>query len=347
MSLDPSQLLNYNELFSKEVQNFKKDVIDSSINTPLEKLIKDLKKELTFTFTEQSRTPVQTTTDKPKEVTVPTSDLTLVKKIAGVKNTTPSKSYAELDDGIIFAEKSKNSFKDARMSLEIQHSFIDQLELQYMKAREFFSNAVFAIPNSQGGFDYFKNNGYDPGNDLKIKCSKYTGTGIDEPFGGFSPQRRFEQDALKGKSTWTLKQRFLEQIPNNPSFINLSTLVNDVKQADINSAKLKTSNIKNTKTRFDFDTSLDDIENGTGSDTTPYRIYKVFKLIDDITLEKDIRKSGVVYKIVTSNFSLSNKEDTDFLTEAKRQISFLKISNMQQIIRSLEITISNFLKKVS
>jgi len=345
MSLNPSQLLDFNDLFSKEVDSFKSKVIDGSIDKSLEKVVTILKSDLKEIFVETQKTTIKPADERLKEIQAKTTDLDIIKKLTNLKDLTPKKSFSELEDGIIFGSKNQNNIRDSRMSLEISHSLIDDLEVQYMKAREFFANAVFALPNKLGGYDYYKNNGFVPSEDLKIKCSKYTGTDNEAPFGGFSPQERFNKDAsVSGTSTWTLKQRFLDQIPNNSSFTHLNAIVEDVKNADIAAAKRRTAAVAKESARLGFDTSLDSFPTDESGEL--YKTYRVFDLIRNIKVQKDIRNKSTIYKIITSDFSSGLKEDKDFITEATRQISFLKITETQNIIRAIEKKIAEFIKRI-
>lgn len=340
-----NELLDFNSNFSKEIKTFRKSVINNSVDKSLKPLIVQLKSELRTYI--QDNLKIEDNIDEkglaqPK-IKESSSRTEILKQLTGIKDFQPNKSFSELGDGVIFAGKSRNQDIAARMELSISHDLVDNIEMMHAKAREFYSKAIFALPNNQGGFNYYQNNGYDPGEDLKVKCSKYTGTDDEEPFGGMSPQRRFEADASKGYSTWSLKQRFVEQIPNNPSFIHLNPIIDKIAEGEFDTSQLHINNIKNKEIQQKYQTETDNFKNNENLTPNAQDIINVHNLINKIQVQKIIQKKSVVYKIV----SVDNDVKKKFIDELKSTISQWKIHNEIKMVAAIEKRIQDFINRIS
>lgn len=345
MPIEINDLLNFTDQFNKDSKKIKSQVIDKAADKSVNLLVKELKKELnqfvSDNFTVDDKVPAQDLA-QPK-VRESTSRKEIIKQLTGMKTFQPKNDFSQVSDGVVFARKSNNSDIAARMELRIDHDLMDDLQTQYAAAHKFYSNAVYALPNSTGGFDYYQNNGFDPSSDLKVKCSKYRGISSDETFGGMSPQRRFDEDSKKGYSTWTLKQSFIDKIPNNPSFIHLNPIVEKIIENDFDSVNSMINGINDKSVQNRLQQQASNFEKNENLSPGASEAAKVNSLIASIQIVKKIQKKSVVYKIVANE----NRVKKNLLDEMKAIVSRWKVLNHQKVYIAIEKRINDFVKRIS
>lgn len=352
------------EDFLRLQKSIKTNVIQTGLDKTLEKSIPELKEQLRFLVNEQirvynadtrsysdtgviqsahkTRTTSNTVNGLGQPIINPAkSDQEIIKYVTNGKTDlskyNAAKDYSTLSEsGVVFGQRSKGSEKANRVTLRMDISEGETVQNQYIKAKQFFQEAVFALPDSGGKTKYYSNPGFDITEFVKIKCSTMTGDETSpEPTKGLSPQRRFERATKdKGFAEWTLKQDGVDFIRRN--FVDLTIVVNSIKEGDFKKAdsllRMADKNNKMTDVRIKIQ-ELEKVSTASKPEdaSTPelsgvFSYINSIKLINNLKIEKKIDDISTAY-ILTSDYEDFSKDGVDVLTILMQNIRAWVVAN--------------------
>lgn len=229
--------------------------LDATINNSLDDLKDRLKSAINQnirsidTLTEQDKLETKDAFPEKPKADISKSDEEILKFLTGVDPTkyNKAKNYSELSDSKMIVgqlAKSRGVSDVLRLRMSINDS--ESLETQYEKAKEFFKDAVIALPMSDGTMSYFMPVGdVDLTKHLKIVCSTQTGVNpANKPKKGLTPQERFDLDTKRGYAEWTLKQEAVELIKQGKlGYVKLDDIIREVKQGEYGNARAVAKNL--------------------------------------------------------------------------------------------------------
>lgn len=315
----------------KKIMEFKKDFKHNIINTGLDKPIKasieQLKMDIKFLINEKIRIIPDdqkgvTTADEnalgQPYINPPKSEDEILKYLTDGKTDlskyNKAKDYTTLgESSVVFGHYSRGQDGANRVTLRLEISPDETVDQQYQKARTFFQDAIFAMPDGSGKTAYFMNPGVDISQYLKIKCSVFTGDGDIEPLQGMSPKTRFEKDRKRGYAQWTLQQEGVNKIRNN--YLNLTQVVDLIKEGDYETAKkvllseARKGKIKETSKVIDLSDRLTKLQENRASLPLSTQSYaNAIQLVNNLAISKKITDDTVFYYLVSTYADFANKE---------------------------------------
>lgn len=316
----------------KQILEFKKDfkhnIIQSGLDKPLKTSLDQLKSDLKFVINEKIRVIPDSqkgVTDNAEEsplgqpyINPPKSEDEILRYLTDGKTDlakyNKAKDYTTLgESNVVFGHRSTGQASANRVTLRLEIGPDETVEQQYQKARTFFQDAIFALPDSAGKTAYFMNPGVDISQYLKIKCSVFTGDGDIEPLQGMSPKTRFEKDKRRGYAQWTLQQDGVSKIKN--SFLDLSQAVDLIKEGDYESArKVLISQARRVKVRetaklTDLADKLTNLQQNKASLPLSTQSYtNAIELINNLAISKKITEETITYSLVSSYADFTDKE---------------------------------------
>ena len=271
------------EDFIRLQKDVREKVVLNGLDDTLKKSLKELKIDLKEILKNDIRPEKRKDQKDPKsviqqEINIPKSKEALLKHFADIdiaeyNNQKDNADYYNFTRSkkLIFINGSSNKNSAARVELRIPISSGETVQSQFLKAKEFFKESVFAFPNKQGQQDLYLNVDPSISDHVKIKCSKYTGDDDFEEFGGMSPERRFETNKKIGKdyADWSLKQDYVENIQK--SGVNISRIVEDVLDGKYDDARNYISSLKNNKSQISDElmAKIDQLDDNTITPPSP------------------------------------------------------------------------------
>jgi len=334
----------YAELISnfedyKDILNFTKDfkdnIVENGLDNILDASIEQLKTDLKFVVNEQIRIipeeqKIQNKVGEENElgqpyINPPKSDNDVLKFLTDGKvdlsKYNKSKDYTTINEtGIVFGHHSTGQKNANRIELRLEIQPDETVEQQYRKAKVFFENAIFALPDNAGRISYYMNPGIDLTPHLKIKCSVFTGTHDTDGETGMSPSRRFQRDThRRGFAQWTFKQDAVQDIRSK--YINLTDVVNLVKDGDYDRAKkllqkqAQSKKVINPEKLQDMTDQVQKLrENSTKSPTSMDDHKNIIELINNLQVVKRIN-DGTTYYSLVSDYEDNNNADFSRILE--------------------------------
>jgi len=308
--------------FNRLAADFKREIIRNGLDKPIISSLAELKTELKFIINNEIRitpdseaTAIVNTKNGLGQTAInpPKSDSEILKYLTKGKTDltkyNKAKDFSTLSEtGVVFGQRSRGQDVANRVALRMEIGQTDSVEDQYFKARQFFQNAVFALPDSNGNIKYYANPGLDITQFVKIKCSTQTGAGDVEPEVGMSPSRRFQKDkSTKGYADWTLKQDGINFVRSN--FIDLTPSMDFIKDGDFNRATALLDVADKNNKLSDIKTQIVDIENTAILPQDMKNYAGTIELINSIQLSKKIDAESTLYSLVYS--SSAGTEATD------------------------------------
>lgn len=312
------------------IKDFRKEIIEKGLDEPLASSIETLKVDLRFIINEKvgvnpgsppgiddknTNGLGQSTINPPKSDQEVLNYLTNGKTDLSKYNK--AKDFTTLSEtGVVFGHRSRGQDSNNRVALRLDIEDGDTVQSQYAKARTFFQESIFALPDASGNMNYYANPGLDITSFLKIKCSTLTGDGDAEPFTGMSPAQRFQRNRhTKGYADWTLRQNGVNFIRNN--FINLTPTMNLIKEGDFETArkvlnktdksnKLPGIKAQSTNLAAENPTKNETLKNSIGS------YINVISLINSIKLSKKVSPEAVTYSLVADYDDFSSEDSSVF-----------------------------------
>jgi hypothetical protein len=361
MTLKLEANLKVIEDFPKLVQEFRKDVIEESLDKPLEDSVEDLKKQLKdivnndITETENVEDKVDTKSqNKPTSDTVPLTKAhtTILQYLTGsnFSKHNPQKDYNIMDgSNLLTSRYSKNSSGPNRIDLRISINPQETVEQHYKRALKIFESSIFIIPNEKGELSFWLNAGENLNDVLKIDCSTMTGYGNTTPNKGISPEKRFELDKKKkGYSTWTLKQAFVEKIrKSQTNFVDLNPVLHNIKEGNPEEAitylRSKDTYNKNPVIQ-EVITKIEALHKGKSNEPNIEAYIKLIKLIDTLTVQKSITPQNVIYRLVSTIEGPQGEESVKFMEETNTTLSLWLFSNHDKWFNAMVRVTENLIK---
>lgn len=272
------------DLLQKFTKDFKQNIIVNGLDATLSHSLNELKKDLNFFINNNVRNAPSKLQEKLKKnefgqepLNPPKSERDILHYFTNGKvdleKYDTSKSFTDLQEtGLLVGHYSKNQESANRITLRMNIGDSDTVESHHAAARQFINSAVFALPDERGKINYYVNPGIDLTEQIKIKCSVFTGFGDTKPKKGMSPAERFKRDSqTKGYAEWTLKQEAVDKIRNN--FINITPVMESIKEGNFDEAEqiaktfdkkqqtLIASKINDLKTNTNIPKSMIDYKN--------------------------------------------------------------------------------------
>lgn len=321
------------------IREFQNDIIKKGFDDVIEETLEELKTDLLFIVNEKIRVAPASGVNQGQAaglndlgqptVNPPKSDEEILKYLTNGKTDiakyNKSKDYSTLSEsGIVFGNFSRGQKQANRVALRMEIDDGETVQGQYSKAKQFFSESIFALPDSSGKIRYYANPGLDISQFVKIKCSTQTGDGDAQPATGMSPAQRFQRDRhRKGYADWTLKQDGMDFIRNK--FVDLTEPMNFIKEGDYSRARTllnrldKKNNLPGIRAQavnLDVkDTQAPSMQSYTNS-VDLIRNMQVTKKSDDIS---------TTYELV-SNYDMTNATG-DFTEDLTRNIRSWVVRN--------------------
>ncbi len=337
---------------------FKKQIIVNGLDDILAKSIAQLQTQLKFVVNEQIRSgtnvvgPVQPSDatnglDQPT-INVPRSEEEILKFLTNGKTDlskyNKAKDFSTLSEtGVVFGNKSKNMDRANRVSLRMDIDDGETVEGQFAKAKRFFQDAVFALPDAAGQTKYYANPGLDITGFVKIKCSTLTGDGDAQPFEGMSPAQRFQRDRhRKGYADWTLKQDGVDFIRKN--FVDLSPIIEAIKDGNFATAGRLLAKADKGNKLSSLRTQVYNLENPTTQPVSMQAYNNSISLINNIQLTKKTDSLSTVYSLVSSYNDFPAGEAT-FFENLMRNIRSWVVANEEAWFQELVKKVDELIKK--
>lgn len=350
--------LSVEEDIKKFKKQFREEIVEKSLDEPISKSLKELRQQLNQ-IVNQDIPAQETRIVNGKKIQAPVSQSspareastrTVLEYLTGAdfNKYDSSKDYSTTSDGsIIVGHHSKNVREANRLTVRTFHDGGDTIEEHFNLSQKMFNENLIILPNNNGGFDYFINNGENLYDVNKIDCSTQTGTGDIEPNYGMSPQRRFNLDAeTKGYSDWNLKQEFVSELrKGKKNFIHLNPIVDKYKEGDWETAISLLRQYKGDKA----DELVEKIENvqsdkGISQEVSSHR--DIIALIKNIRLRKEIKKNIVIYRLISTR-DLDSEQFTKFFNEAQTHITLWLSSNHDKWFKAMVRATSKLIKNFS
>lgn len=324
------------DTFIKFKEDFRKDIIENGLDDVLIKTAEELRATLLNTVNQKismnGQTPItgdNSTTQQQTNglgqptVDIPKSEEELIKYLTNGKSDpskyNKSKDFSTLSESnIVFGYGSKGQGNANRVTLRMEIGADETVQSQYVKAKQFFEQSVFALPDASGNMNYYMNPGIDITPFVKIKCSVFTGDGDAPTKKGMSPQQRFERNAQKrGYADWTLKQEAVDVIRKN--FINLTPILNYIKEGDYDRAREIIARVDKNDHLKPLKEQLDNLETGANVPATTQSYANAVALVNNLKIIKKISEEDVTYTLI-SNFSEFDSKQVDFYEEIMNSI---------------------------
>jgi hypothetical protein len=338
--------------------DLKNEVIENGLDASLLQTLEDLKQELLFVINEKIRL------NKPKDpfekdeedkenglgqptVSIAKSDDELIKYLTNGQvdpsKYNKAKDYTTLNEtNMVFGNTSQGQTMANRVALRMDISDHETVKTQFIKAKEFFQEAMFALPDNSGNINYYVNPGIDLSKYIKIKCSVFTGDGDKKAKKGFSPEERFEKNRQAERhADWTLKQDALNMIRRD--FINISPVINSLKQNDTSSA-LGLLDRYDNKVLEPIKQQIHKLEKGQDVPESTQVYTDILKLIKNLKFYKKINENDIYYTLV-SGFEDIAETATEFLPYITDAINKWQVLNEQFWINSIKQKLEEIIEK--
>lgn len=315
MSKYASFTIEIGELLPSDFEELKKQFrteviekgLDKTINLSINKLRSDLKFLVNETIrTEPSISNASASTNELEQPTInpPKSDNDILKFLTEGKTDlskyNKAKDYTTLSEtGVVFGHGSTGQNSANRIALRMDITEGETVSTQHAKAKKFFGESIFALPDRNGQIHYYLNPGIDLSEFIKIRCSTQTGDGNTKPKSGLNPQQRFNKNKrTKNYSDWTLQQAGVEKIRN--SFVDLTQAMNLIKEGEFDSAKAVLKSNDKTQKFSSVVTQIDKLQNNVGLTSEAKNYTNLLSLINNLALSKKITKENVLYTLVST-----------------------------------------------
>jgi hypothetical protein len=352
----------------KDIEKFKnqftKDIVQNGLDSILKKSLWKLRDSLLTAVNEVLRVaspeeakkaadPTQVNSLYQPVVNPPKSEQEILKLLTGGKadlsKYNKAKDYTTLSEtGIVFGQGSTGQTKANRINLRRDIEENETVSQQFAKANQFFKDAIFALPDTDGTIRYYKNPGLDISSFVKIKCSTMTGDGDGQPFTGMSPAQRFQRDRhTKGYATWTLRQKGVDFI--RKSFIDLTDPIEAVKNGDLALASrlldqkkyaVESNGDKTPSMKNEVDAAI----SGITKDKATKAYLDAVTLIHNIQISKKLEDKSATYSLVSYDANESSSEETEFKSSLMRAVRAWVVSEENEWFSDLLIKVEKLIK---
>lgn len=312
------------DTFKEFKREFRKEIIEKGLDAALTKALGELKSNLKFVVNQKVTMvpPEQITGVNVRNqandlgqpmVNIPKSEEELIRHLTRGKSDpakyNKAKDYTTLGEtGMVFGQRSTGQDNSNRVTLRMEIQPGETVESQFQKARTFFEESVFGLPDRAGKMNYYINPGIDISQFVKIKCSTLTGFGDAEPFEGMSPAQRFQRDMhTKGYAEWTLKQDAVDAV--RKSFVNITDVIDLIKDGDYDRAKAIIEKIDKNGKLQDFKDQIDNLEAKKDLPASTQGYVNAIKLINNLRVAKKIAQEDVVYSLISDYDDFENQQE--------------------------------------
>lgn len=354
---------NFNDFdsFEEFKKDFRKEIIEEGLDIPLQLAGKELKATLDYLVNKQitmnGQTPItgQNTTTQQQtnglgqpEVNIPKSEEELVKFLTNGKSDpskyNKSKDYSTLSESnIVFGHGSTGQGTANRVTLRMDIGPDESVESQYVKAKQFFQESLFALPDAAGNMNYYINPGIDMTPFVKIKCSVFTGDGDSKTKKGLNPRERFERNAnTKGYADWTIKQEAVDVVRKN--YVNITEVINFIKQGDYDRARELIAKVDKNDKLQPLKEQLDKLETGKDVPASTQSYTNAIALVQNLKIMKNVTPEDVTYTLV-SNYSDFDSKQVDFFEQIQRAIRGWVVDHENYWYDSLVKRVDKLIKK--
>lgn len=365
MSKDVEFFTNFDtfDTFKEFKKAVRTQIIEEGLDVPLSLSAKELKTELQYIVNKkismnkpepiQSQNgPRQTTNDlNQPTVNIPKSEDELIKFLTNGKadpsKYNKAKDYTGLNEtGMVFGHGSKGQGGANRVTLRMEIEPDETVESQYQKAKQFFSTALFALPDAGGNMQYFMNPGIDLAQFIKIKCSVLTGDGDQKTRKGLNPVQRFEKTKERGYADWTIKQEAVDVVRKN--YVNITEVMNFLKEGDYDRAKQMVDTVDKGGILKTIKEQIEKLDTGLGLPATTQSYANAVKLVNNLKLVKKISQEEVIYTLM-SDYSDFQSNEVDFYENIQKAIRGWVVDNedywFNSLVKRVEKLISQYESK--
>lgn len=342
------------EDFNKFSQQVRTKVIENGLDTILNTSLQKLKTDLLYIINNRVKdvdTSKGVDTLGNEKINVPKSDQEIIKVLTGADITkiNTSKQYTTITDhGAMVVN-------DNRAKLRIPISPYEEFDSVHTRAKNFFNNALFVFRDGNQT-KYYQNPGIDISQYVKVVCSTDVGD-TDKSKKVFrsyrdSKKREVQDYSEIGRySEWTLKQDGIKRImAQNSGFVDLSQIVNKIKESDFDGAIELAQNLKDNNTGDKTVEKIEALKSGSETSDSSKAYFNIIKLVKNLEINKAITSDIVSYQL-TSSFdgSLEDLEEDELYDQFTQTMSFWTIENdnvwTNELVKVAEKTIEEFYKE--
>lgn len=338
--------------------DFRRDIIRNGFDDIITQSVIQLKTELKFVVNEQIRsttggtlgapTPSKTNELGQPSINPPKSEEEILKFLTNGKTDlskyNKAKDYSTLSEtGVVFGQKSRGMDRANRVALRMNIDEGETVQGQFSKAKQFFQDSVFALPDAGGNVKYYANPGLDITGFVKIKCSTLTGDGDAQPFEGMSPAQRFQRDRhRKGYADWTLKQDGIDFIRKN--FVDLSEVINAIKDGDYETANTLLRRADKGNKLSTIRAQAQNLGNPTTQTVSMQAYTNALDLINNVQVTKKSDDLSSIYSLVSSYADFPAGE-VNFFENLMRNVRSWVVANEEVWFNKLVEKVTKLIKK--
>lgn len=342
------------EDFGKFKLEIREKVIEKGLDLSLDASLQKLQRDLNYLV--NTRVTSSTSPDTKKDsldntkVILPKSDQEILKHLTGIDlekvnksndYSTPTKSGVMLVDNY-------------RVRLRLPISPFSEFDEVFAQAKKFFNDALFVIRDGNQ-VKYLKNPGIDISDFVKVVCSTDSGD-TDKARKKFEHYRDSNKMSRQANSDigrfaeWSLRQEGMKRIMDkNSGFVDLTSIVNKIKEGDINEAIEIAKNIQDKNTGTKIVEQIQSLNNSATVNPTTQAYLNVVQLIKNLKIVKSVYPEVVTYGL-SSNVggNLEDIEDQNLYQELQKNITLWLIENeniwFSELVKVAEKTIQDFYK---
>jgi hypothetical protein len=324
-------------LFDLIGKSIRKGLIENGMDLPLKESLDDLKLKFRSLVNDGLGTNVKTSTlgsPQEQEITVPKTTEEIVKAMTGadISQYNRSKTHTDLMQSKLTIMnnyenlKAENSYLSTRFRMQIDQN--ETFESQHEAARTHFNGCVYVFKNSDGTLKVLINPGVDLTPYLKLVCTTDTGD-TTKARNKFEHYKKNKRETGQHYAEWALTDAGAKYVQRN--FIDVSTLVNAVRDNDTIAVDNLLNNIKSKAIRTDLKDKIQGIQSGEATTPGIRHINNINKLIANLEIKKVIEPTKVTYTLVTSIESDLETSDgntkQDFLDKIKAEIKLWQVGH--------------------
>jgi len=343
---------------TKEVEE---KVIQKGLDEPIQKDVNELRNRLRITVNEEILSQKTAVPGNPINIgdnenwsDILASESAVFKYLSGFESdvlTDGSTPIADVDAEIIAVSTLQKVNKDGEqtMLIRMQQPIEDDSSFEEHKNKVITSinSSIFAVIDGSNRLTYYLNPGIDLRKYVKAHCAHIGQKGKK----AVTDEDRFNTAKEKGQMPiWMLRQAVLEE-EVFPHFINLNSVITDVKNGQYDNAIIMLESAKTGSLRKSLEGWIDKIRKIRDRKVDPEAVggpeiitqSNIIHLINNLRVDKEIKKSGEVIYSLTSSYSLESNRDIEFWPAVHRLIVMWKVGNYSKWYNDLR----NVAKKVT